>query len=369
MLSPPPLPRTLEASFRDIGSQRPEVRASAIVDLVRHARDDGSVRDRATAVLEDRLGDSDPRVRSAACVALADLSATDAVPALVRTLSDDDAHVRQMAINALGELRDPRALPPLRRALSDRRAEVRYQGIIAFARVCTDDAAVDQALLDATNDDDDAIVHIALRLAEERLDAALAASQRQPSARVTDPRLIARARALLESESASVALVSAIFLAKAGEKTGLPRLLSVVRGERLAGIDKEEEQAAVELVGELGLTETIPHLERRAWGLTRLVRDTCTFHAKIALARLGHPRAVREILRDLDAVRPAVRASAVVSAGRARLLAARETIARLTEASVDPELVAEALRLLDAPQEPIGASDSTKDPTSGTDGA
>ena len=38
MLGPPPLPRNLEAAIRDLDSTRAEVRASAIEDLVRHAR-------------------------------------------------------------------------------------------------------------------------------------------------------------------------------------------------------------------------------------------------------------------------------------------------------------------------------------------
>ena len=47
MLAPPPLPRTLEASLRDLESAKPEVRASAIGDLVRHARRDDDVKKKA----------------------------------------------------------------------------------------------------------------------------------------------------------------------------------------------------------------------------------------------------------------------------------------------------------------------------------
>jgi hypothetical protein len=79
------------------------------------------------------------------------------------------------------------------------------------------------------------------------------------------------------------------------------------------------------------------------------VRDTCAWHAKIALARLGHPRAVREIERDLDARSPEARAAAVVAAGRARLSSSREKLAALAQApgAVDPELVRDALARLD----------------------
>lgn len=340
MLAPPPLPRTLEASVRDLDSAKPEVRVSAITDLLRHARDDEAIRARAIPLLQKRLDDAQSKVRAAAAVGLADLSAKDAVPALLRAVDDDDAYVRQMALNALGELADPRAAPRLRRALTDKRPEMRYQAVIAFARVAEDESEINQALLTATNDDDDAVVHIALRLAEERIDA-----KKDP-----DARLLTRARVLLDADSAHLALVAAIFLAKAGDAAGHPLLLRVVRGEKIRGEspEKEDERAAVELAGELGLEEARPHLEKRAWGVMHFVRDTCVFHAKIALARMGHPRAASEIMKDLESSRPDVLAGAVVAAGRARLAKARALIEKLPTVAVDPELVREALARLEA---------------------
>jgi HEAT repeat protein len=338
MLAPPQLPRNLEASVRDLDSARPEIRASAISDLLRHARGDEAVRERAIPLLQKRLDDEQSKVRAAAAVGLADLHASDAVPALLRAVDDDDAYVRQMVLNTLGELADPRALPRLRRALTDKRPEMRYQAIIAFARVADDAAEIGQALLAATNDDDDAVVHIALRVAEERLDAG----------KDVDPRLVTRAKALLESTSPHLALVAAIFLGKAGDDAGRALVLRVVRGEKIAGQapEKEDERAAVELAGEIDLTDARPHLERRAWGMMHFVRDTCAFHAKIALARMGHPRAIAEILKDLDSDRPDVLAGAVVAAGRARLVKARPAIERIPTVAVDPELVREALSRL-----------------------
>lgn len=338
MLAPPPLPRNLEASVRDLDSAKPEVRVSAISDLLRHATGDEAVRVRAIPLLQKRLDDEQSKVRAAAAVGLADLDAKDAVPALLRAVDDDDAYVRQMVLNTLGELADARALPRLRRALSDKRPEMRYQAVIAFARVADDATEIGQALLSATNDDDDAVVHIALRVAEERLDAG----------KEIDPRLVTRAKALLESSSPHLALVAAILLGKAGDAAGHPLLLRAVRGEKIAGQapEKEDERAAVELAGELALEGARPHLERRAWGVMHFVRDTCAFHAKIALARLGHPRAVAEILKDLDSDRPDVLGAAVVAAGRARLTKARAAIERLPTVAVDPELVREALSRL-----------------------
>jgi len=350
MLGPPLLPRNLEASVRDLGSAKPDTRASAISDLVRHARAEDAVRKRALPLLIERLKDEHPRVRAAAAVALGDLDATEAVNGLLIAMEDDDAHVRQMAINALGEIGDARALPRLRRALKDARPEVRYQSVIAFARVAdkgakpeTDTAEVDDALFEAASDDDDAIVHIALRVAEERLDT---------SDHAPDGRLLARARALLGSEasrSAHVVLVAAILLAKSGDERGNDVVLRVVRGDRIGGqaADKEDERAACELAGELGLRAAVPHLERRAYGAMRFVRDTCPFHARIALARMGHERAKKEILAELGSPKREVLSGAVVSAGRAGLFEARGVIEKLTAAALDPELTTEALARLD----------------------
>ncbi len=339
MLGPPPLPRNLEAAVRDLESARPEVRVSAIEDLVRHGKRSEEVHARAVKLLVAKLSDGHPRVRSAAAIALGDLEADTAVDALVKAIDDDDAHVRQMALNALGEIKHEDALPRVKRALRDSRNEVRYQAVIAFARIAKDDAAIEDALLDATQDEDDAIVHIALRVAEERLDAG-----KKP-----DNRMVVRANALLASPSSHVALVAAIVLAKSNDPRGNDLVMKVVRGEKVKGQapDKEDERAAVELAGALGLKEAVPHLEKRVWGISRFVRDTCTFHARIALARMGHERAKKEILDELDSSKTEVRSGAVVAAGRARLHAAKPKIERLTEAAVDAELLRDALGLLE----------------------
>ncbi len=344
MRGPPPLPRNLEASFRDLDSTRGDVRASAVEDLVRHARGDDAVRDKALPLLAKRLKDEEARVRAASAVGLGDLRAIERVEDLVAAVDDDDGHVRQMALNALGEIADDRARPRLRRALRDGRPEMRYQAIIAFARVADDKPDIEQAILDATNDADDAIVHIALRIAEERLDEG-----HRP-----EERLLARARALVKKGPPSLVLVAAILLAKAGDDEVHSLLLAVVKSGRVRGAapEKEDERAAVELMGELGLRDAVPALERRAFGLARHIKDTCPFHAKIALARMGHERARREILRDLDATRPDVLGAAVVAAGRARIREARPKIERLTKAAVDPELVREALERLSDEKEP-----------------
>lgn len=364
MFGLPALPRTFAASLRDLASAKPEVRASAAGDLGRRlaelargrardgadgrAGDEAASADRAAglAALGRALDDDAAAVRAAAAIALADAGegAEAHLPRLLVLVEDDHGHVRQMALNALGEIGDARAVPRLRRALADERPEVRYQAIIAFGRLAARSVDLADELADALAraalDDDDAIAHIALRVAEERLDAGDAPS----------PALLARARRKLDGPPASVALAAAILLAKAGDAVGHPLLLAAVRGDRLFGeaAEKEDEAAAVELVGELGLAEAVPALERRAFGALRLVKDTCALHARIALARLGHPAARASIARDLASKRPETVLAAVIAAGRARLVEVRPALAQLDRREVDGELLDEALAQLDA---------------------
>ncbi len=343
MLLPSPLPRSLEASFRDLGSERPSTRASAIRDVVRHALLADSVRSRAIPALERLLtDDASADVRTQAALGLADVGAREALPALLVSVEDIDGGVRQMAIAALGEIGDARATQRLTRALRDPRPEVRYQAVIAFARLAKDDPpTVAAALAQALDDADEAIRYIAMRVAEEQ----------QIERPLRDPRLEARAEQFVEAPDAGLAVVAALYLARLGRSRGIEVVMDVV-AERVHTPELEDEEACVDLVGELRMTEAVVHLERRVWGRRRVLRrvlawgagdrSSCAWHARVALARMDHRRARGEILADLNSIRRETREAAVVAAGRARLSEARPTLERL-RGSVDTALVNEAL--------------------------
>src|SRR5690606_27944915 len=80
------------------------------------------------------------------------------------------------------------------------------------------------------------------------------------------------------------------------------------------------------------------------------------FHARIALARMGHDRARKEILAELGSPRREVLSGAVVSAGRARMKEARDVIAKLTAAAVGRDLVREARKRIDAGEDREGGA-------------
>jgi HEAT repeat protein len=344
MLAPAPLPRNLEAAFRDLASDKASTRVSAIRDVVRHARSGSETRTRALPLLEKALRDDPaPQVRSESAVALADLRGVEVLASLLVAVEDEDHHVRQMAIAALGEVGDARARQRLERALRDERPEVRYQAVIAFARVaCDDPRSVANALVHALGDGDGAIRYIAMRVAEEH------GTDGEP---LRDERLAERAEALAESRDDALAVVAGVYLARLGVDRGRAVVLDVV-AERRRTPELEDEQACVELTGELGLRDAIPHLERRVWGSRRIMRKvlswgagdgaSCAWHARIALARLGHERARAEILADLGSWRRETREEAVVAAGRARMSEARSALERLS-GTVDDDLVREAL--------------------------
>jgi len=344
MLGLRPLPRTLEACLRDITSAKWEARAGATEELGRHLADGAlgdEIRGKAIGALEKALEDAHAAVRSRAATALADGGATVALPKLLVAVEDDDAFVRQMALSALGELADPRAGAKLERALGDPRPEVRYQALIAYTRVRPESAPA--AITSALGDDDCAVRHIALRLAEDLLTPGGAPEERHARA----------AEALLDDEHGDVSVAAAIYLARArGPEVPAAAkaiLLAVARGEPRAPVGLEEEQGALEACGEARLSEAIPALERRAYGLARFVRDTSALHAKSSLAALGHARATSELLADLGSRSVERRNKAIVAVGRARLEQARGPLAALAREPDTRELAEEALARLTTP--------------------
>lgn len=346
MFRPPPLPRTLDAALRDIASPKAAVRAEAARELVPHAE---AARARVVGALEGALrDDKDSSVRAAAAVSLADIEGREALPALLVAVEDEDPLVRQMAITALGEIGDARATERLRRALSDERPEVRFQAVIAFPRVIARLEDGMDALLEATRDPDPLVCHIALRMIEE-----LATKRDEQGEEHGVPEeALARARALLQHEGGAVRVAAAILLARAGEEAGRELLVKVARGDLATG-EGDDEAAAIELCGELGLHAARAGLERRAFGgILGFGRDRFAWHARVALARMGHERATREILRELGSLDRDRRTLAVAAVGRARIEAARPLVEAMRgdETRADASAVTEALAALAAPE-------------------
>lgn len=333
MWQPPPLPRTLPAALRDLEDPSPQVRASAARDLAPHFESD---RFQVAAALRRALSDAHHEPRAAAASAAGAAGAEEALDSLLTAVDDQHPLVCQMALEALGEFDDARAVARLREALSDARPEARFQALLGLPRR-VDDAEADRILAAACRDDDASIRHIALRLAEERW----------PRPSTAAPRVQQAATGALRDPDGSVRVAAALVLATQANDAGAEVLLEVIEG-RLRPREIEDEAAAVEAAGKLGLRQATPALERRAFGAVRLLREQCSFHARVSLARLGHERARAEIMKGLGAWSLGGRNEAVLAAGKARLEAARPRLEALRGAPerADPTLVEEALEAL-----------------------
>ncbi len=331
------MPRTLEAALRDMRHAKNETRISALRDLVRLSETDA--RPRALSALCDVMdSDADLHVRAAAALALGDALAKESRSALLHAARTAPLTVREMALTALGEIAesgDEEVLSLLEQARMDEAPELRFQALLAQNRLCR--AALQERLIDATRDSDAEVRQIAYRLAEEHVVS--------DGAPLPEP-LRQRARAALRDDAPSVRLAAAILLARIGDASGAQVICAVVRKQdRVASL--EDEQAALELAGELELTEARAALSRRAFGFFGLFRDPLAWHARVALARLGDPQAKAALLRGLSAFTRDARTIAVAAAGRARLSEARSILRRMTPAQADPDTVAEALAELE----------------------
>jgi HEAT repeat protein len=331
------LPRTLEAALRDLGHVKNETRISALRDLVRLAETED--RARALRALSEVLAsDAELHVRAAAALALGDAGATEAREALLAAAQSGPVQVREMALAALGEIAepgDPAVLALLEVARVDAAPELRFQALIALNRLAR--AALLERLCDASRDLDAEVRQIAFRLAEEHVEGGSA---------LPEP-VRMRARAALRDDAPNVRLAAAILLARVGDACGSEVIRAVVeRKDRVASL--EDEQAAIELCGELQIGDARAALSRRAFGFFGLFRDPLAWHARVALARLGDAQAKAAILRGLSAFTRDARTIAVAAAGRARLREAYPILRGMTPAQADPETVAEALAELEA---------------------
>jgi HEAT repeats len=334
VFQPSPLPRRIGAALRDAQDPKAHVRLSALGDLSKLA--DGEARVEVLAAIERLLlRDPEAQVRALAAEALADAAAVSSLPALFEALSDAHLPVRQMVLLAVGEVSPPEHAPScevIRQQLTASAPAMRFQALLAAGRVKLPELA--QALVRTLGDADASVRYVALRLIDEQLTDALAESEAT---------LLGAAEKRLGDEDVKVRVAAALLLAPRSPTLGHSILVDAVNsGLKLpAAVD---EQALLELVGTLGLEAAQPGLRRHARGLFGLTPGPFAWQAKVALAQLGEPTALREIARGLRSRRRDTRSLAVAAAGQARLGHLRPELERLAaEQAVDSEVVAAAL--------------------------
>lgn len=335
-------PRTFQAAAQDLKHATAQIRASAAADLAAHAEHRS---EQVVDLLLETLKDEHVTVRAAAALALADVQAAESVLPLMAAAAEDEPAVRQMALTALGELRDGRAEKVVAAALSATEPAVRFQAIMAFPRVSSDRPAIIDALVAASKDDDPLVTRIALRMAEEL------GPQEAGDSAVVDERLLSRAAALLEHDSSLVRATAAVILGRSG-RVQAKSVLVAVATRQLTPVDAEDEAAAIELCGELGIRRAVAGLKYRAFRRTLLFHhDPFAWHARVALARMGNEKAIQWVYKELSAWTRERRTLAVAAIGQARLRPARDRIVAMQEDATlaDPDTVSHTLALLDRP--------------------
>lgn len=342
-------PQTLEAVLRDLGSRDARVRAETAQQAPNLVGDDrGELRTRVVEGLSRTLKDEHPAVRGAAALALADLDAHEALPALLVAAEDDEPTVRELAITALGEIGDPRSYERVRRALRDSRPEVRFQAIVAFPRIAraAETQGVDEEIWSALSAglvDEDPLV---------RGRAAEACAELADGAKLPSTMADRLARLAADSEEPTDARIAAtIALGESGDRRAAPVLLACLRGE-LDEKDPRRVQAIHELVGELKIEEARPLLLAASFGLRARFGDPSRRAAAlIALIRLGERRAIDHVLSELDARGWERRVAALGIVARTRLVEARDRVRTMREDSMTADIAADVLAQLEGPEQ------------------
>lgn len=142
-------PEACQALVELYGSPDPDQRWWAVRGLAALAEAQDACRELAIPALAEAMTDADEAVRCAAALALGQLQAASAIPALVLLLADPSGWVRGAAADALA-LMGEMALPALGEAMQDPREGVRVRAAYALRKICSPKSA--RWLFPALND-------------------------------------------------------------------------------------------------------------------------------------------------------------------------------------------------------------------------
>lgn len=327
MFGTAPWPRCLAAALRDAEDPKPAVRRSAVGDLARLTH--GAEHPAVVAALGRRLSDdAEPSVRAMAALAAAEGGVTELEDVLVLALSDPSVEVQRHALLALGELCDPdshAAVEHIRERVTSPMPALRYQALVALSLI--EPGASHAALFAATDDSDEEVRWVALRLLDETwaVAAPFAREQlEQLSVRLRDP-------------SPRVALRAAVLLARSSVDAAIVLILRAISSGR--GLEREERQRAIEVAGELRLEAARPRLTRLArcgW-----FEGPHGWAATVALAQLGDPASQRAVRDELGSREMDRRVRAVLAVEHLGAPDGVEWLLPLADGNsgVDPELI------------------------------
>jgi HEAT repeat protein len=135
LLGLPPLRPNFEAAVRDVAANNPALRIQA-AERLGDATDDERVR--ALDPLRAMLSDRDARVRAAAVVACGRLRSAELSRALIALIDDVSPLVREVAVVALAHVGGEAAIAAVRDALRSDHPETRFQAALSYVELCPD---------------------------------------------------------------------------------------------------------------------------------------------------------------------------------------------------------------------------------------
>ncbi|GEM_PF-1793726 len=300
MFSISSLPRTLAACQADLANPNVKVRLDVLRDLSKMG--DESERSARVRLLVSTLRDESGAVRRGALLALADNGAPGIEADVLPLLKDPVLPVRQLALLCLGEvasLESKEVLNQVRLFLGSEHGALRYQALLAISQLSPESLSGD--LLDALDDEDEAVRELSLRLVDEVLHAGEKPIPESIKSRVIDS---------CEDSVLHVRLVAQL-VAGSCEWDAPRAMISQIVRRRVKVHEARDEQQAIVLAGRLQMRELIASLGRRAYGWFGYSVDPFRWVALAALARMNEEVAWTRLLQALNSRRAVERTLAV----------------------------------------------------------
>jgi HEAT repeat protein len=341
------LVRRLEAALRDIQSSKVHIRRAAARDLSQYV--DSPARARTVDRLERLVvEDADIEVRAEGVLALADGGATESVGLLIGLARTGVPRIRQIALLAIGELAETGvedAIEVALEAVESPLPGLRYQGLVTLKNLQQAEAL--GLIISKTADADSEVRWVAVRLIDELCLQGSSQGSAPTVFGAWDAANIRKLQPLLEDQDRRVVVAATLLLSRLRVATAIDKLATLLSKSSYK-LEPQDEETAIEMIGQLRLSQAKPELERRAWRL--LWEGPTTWPARVALGQLGDRRARQSILQSLYSNSPLKCARAIEAAGKIGLEEGRARLQYLlaNPSGYDVETIRTALERLDS---------------------
>jgi len=348
LFGPSLLARSLRAALRDIESPKLGVRHAAARDLGRYI--DGPERLTVVArLIRAMQTDTDTEVRVSALMALVDAAANEAVEDILAVARQGEPRLRQVALLAIGELAELGSEEGIRvasEAIHSELPALRYQALVAL-RNLQQLGAMDK-IVESARDDDPEVRWVVVRLLEEFWTFDIVSGTDDITRREVEQKVCLALSPLLNDVESRVRVAATLLLARLGVAEAA-EAISGLLSKKDVKLNKNDEEVAIELAGNLRISSAILGLKRRAWPL--FWETPLSWKARVALAQMGDERARVAVLESLHSKLAHKCARAIEAAGQIGLEQARPRLLALLQnpTGYDAEAIQIALKRLGPP--------------------